>query len=85
MKRDRIDHIEKEWITFSQAAAILEYSRQRVYQLVEEQWLRAALVGRDIPGGRGVWILERRSVEDYAEKIGRARPLSVEEANERGL
>ncbi len=69
MSRISIEKLEAEWITTGQAAHLMGVRRQRVYEAVRDQRLRGAHVGRDAPGGRGVLVVDRESVETYAREI----------------
>lgn len=58
------------WYTPAQAAHKIGISRQYATRLAEDQRIRAVLVGRENPGGRGFWALDPRSVEEFAATYG---------------
>jgi excisionase family DNA binding protein len=66
----KINELEEHWLTVSQAAHRLGMTRQQTYRLTQDQRLRAAHVGRDAPGGRGVLVVEAASVERYGWEHG---------------
>lgn len=68
----KISELEENWLTVSQAAHKLGMTRQQTYRLTQDQRLRAAHVGRDAPGGRGVLVVEAASVDRYAREQGLA-------------
>ncbi len=69
MSRINIERLENEFLTTSQAAHVIGIPRQRVYELVKESRLRGAHVGRDVPGGRGVLLVDAASCETYRREM----------------
>lgn len=59
------------WYTPAQAAHKIGISRQYATRLAEDGRMRAVLVGRDNPGGRGFWALDPASVEAFTAQYER--------------
>lgn len=66
----KVSELEGSWLTIGQAADMLCKTRQATYRLLADGHMRAALVGRTSSRVRGVWIVERLSVEAYARETG---------------
>ena len=63
-----LQELERDWITVSQAAAIVRRSRQGVHNLCRDRRLRGVVVGRHEPVGRPVLILDKRDCEEFARQ-----------------
>lgn len=64
----KVHELEQSWMTIGQAAVMLGKSRQATYRLLLDGHMRAALIGRGREV-RGVWVVERVSVEAYAREL----------------
>ena len=61
-----LQELERDWVTTLQAATILNRSRQGAINLANERKVRGVLVGKHEPVGRGAWIFEKKSCEEFA-------------------
>ena len=61
MSRISTDRLEQEWIGVDQARLMLGVSRQMIHLYVKDQRIRAAHIGRNLPG-RETLLLDRASV-----------------------
>lgn len=65
-----VQELETGWMTIGQAAYLLDTSRQILYRRLKNKEIRAALVGRDVAGGRGAWIVSKPDLYRYARENG---------------
>jgi excisionase family DNA binding protein len=69
----KVSELQGSWLTVGQAAHMLGTTRQSVYRMLVNGDMRAALIGSTSSVGakvRGVWVIERVSVEAYARETG---------------